>query len=99
MVQLVHTAVEPADMQQSVHDVEMRVADDRDGAEQQHEIDRMRLPVQQRDVAVGKGPQGHDLVGGPDGHGAARGPEHVLVHLIAEQEPRVRHRRRHSGSA
>src|SRR3954470_13073806 len=50
----------------------------------------MRLPAQHRDMAIGKSPESHDLIGGPDADTAERSPEDVFADLAAEQEAAVR---------
>ena len=72
-----------------MHEVEVELPDERD---QQHEDDephRVGAQLDERHVPVGEGPQGDDLVGRPDRHAAAEGPEDVVRKLIVEREDLV----------
>ena len=86
VMQLVHRAIERRPMNQPVHDVEMELAEQRDQQHEQHEPHRVGMPIEVRDDAVGEGPEGHRLVGGPDRDAAGEGPDQIVGQLAAEEE-------------
>ena len=57
-----------------------------DGAQDQHEIDRLLSRIDVGDILIGVGPQHHNLVGRPDRAAAHATPEDVVEQLITRQE-------------
>ena len=73
-------------MKEAVGQVEVDSVNDRNQRQQDDEPHRVRLPVVERQQAVGEGPQRDRLIGRPGGHAAGQSPEHVVTDLMAKQE-------------
>ena len=86
VMQVVGRLVQRFPVSQTVYPVEVKVAQQRDGQHQQHEVDRAGCESDRRQHAVGVQPQRDRLVRGPDQAAAHQGPEHVVPGLVAEHE-------------
>ena len=89
VVQVVSRLVERLPVGEPVRPVEVHLAQQADGHEQQDEVDRVGAEIDVRQVAVGVHPHREGLEQRPHADAADQGPEHVVARLIAEQEPAV----------
>lgn len=73
-------------MDEAVDKIEMQLTPKGNQAEPDEEINGMGGPVHIRNFLVGKRPEIHDLVSGPDGAAAGATPENIVKGLVAKEE-------------
>ena len=86
MVQPVNVPVEGPPVDQAVDRVEMRLAPHGDEKQERGAIDRVRGPIDDREISVRLPPERGDLERRPHWNGAHKGPEDVVENLIVKQK-------------
>jgi hypothetical protein len=86
VMEVVDGPVERRPVNGSVDPVKVELAPKRDGAEPQCAVNRMRLPVQDGDPMIRRGPEVKCLVCRPDRAPTQTTPEDIVKNLIPEQK-------------